>query len=295
MADGYYPSSLRQEGSVWFKINAFEIDTISTGRGMGVTRKTETPEETLFFLAPNEIQEAMTHTWEPYETIGMRVAEFLGKGYRFQAALGTDLVKKANVVLKNQINNTKGTVSAFVNATKTLLDGNILQGGEKIANKLSENAIATRIDAPLVYKNSERRRYDLIFNLFWAGMSKVTPYNEVVKPVRILQRLSSPNKQSIGGVDSEAKIKHPYIFEINSTPNDYFHIENAALLSVQPTFRGPYKNGTPTSCELHLTFQEILPTWGNSYTEGSISTFLKITSTSGSITEAIGKKIKESY
>ena len=275
-----YPSSIPEEGALWITIDAYEIDNITTNRG-GVVTKGDYVEE-FMFLAPNEIQESLQHTWEPYETIGMRVADFLGKTHRFAQTLNTTGAGAANELLKSTTSFDFKKVGVWAKDKFNGIGG-VREGLNAASIALDEDVAFTRVDAPLVYKNSERRQYDFIFNLFYAGGS-TGPDKEIMYPVRTLQRLSSVTmkKNENKSIDS-ALVNPPYIFEISSEPNDYFHIKDAALISIQPTFRGPYKNGIPTSCELHLTFKEITPVWGNSYEQGEGNSILSITSSTSAM------------
>ena len=106
-------------------------------------------------------------------------------------------------------------------------------------------------------------------------------FKDVVEPVRFLQYLSSPaaattvmagEKTSLGNT----LIKPPFLFRIYSDTSDedivnnLVYMECAALTNIQPTFKGPWVGGFPTSCELRLTFLEYSPLFDEAFNVGNI-------------------------
>jgi hypothetical protein len=213
------------------------ISQSQTARGPGESVTTGANIAIFRFIAPSEITETVSHTWESYESLASKIAEKW-------AAAAKGLEQAVGVVegLKNQLN-----AAAAANSKDKLLSwAQAAQQG---------NVEQQRVDMPLVYKDSEKRRYELTFQLACYKDS----LKEIVAPVKALETLSCaslPNGPSITGITP------PCIFTITTEPQSgLIYVKNAALLTVQPTYRGPFNNGLPSSCELHLTLQEIDPLW----------------------------------
>jgi len=127
----------------------------------------------------------------------------------------------------------------------------------------------TRVDAPLTYKSSNRRQFEFMLNL----VAIKDRYKEVVEPVRFLQYLSSPQATEVEKTSEKGKmttmgntaIKPPWLFRVSSVPGDTLFIKLAALTSVQPTFKGPWTDGSPTYCELRLSFLEYMPLFDKTF------------------------------
>lgn len=202
-------------------------ESVTTGANIAIFR----------FIAPNEITETVSHTWESYESLASKIAEkyaAAAKGLEQILGVKEGILSKFNV----------GMASNWTDELKTMAiaaqQGNVEQ---------------QRVDMPLVYKDSEKRRYELTFQL----VCYVDALKEIVAPVKALETLSCaslPSGPSITGITP------PCIFTITTEPQSgLIYVKNAALLTVQPTYRGPFYNGLPSSCELHLTLQEIDPLW----------------------------------
>jgi hypothetical protein len=68
----------------------------------------------------------------------------------------------------------------------------------------------------------------------------------------------------------------PNVFKITTEPFNWLGIEYAACKNIQSTFKGPYMDGMPTSCELTLTFESLKPMFD---TEFLIENRISVTST----------------
>jgi hypothetical protein len=124
------------------------------------------------------------------------------------------------------------------------------------------NSVVTKkLDTPVTFKDSNRRTLDITVELADQGNT----CNDVFKPVRMLEKYSCAKKGS--GVDFEL----PYIFTVRTKTsegyNSLIYMNNAALISVQPTWYGPYRNGYPSKCELLLSFRDMEPLYRNSFGE----------------------------
>lgn len=211
------------------------------------------------FLAPNEIQEIVSHEWGPYESVASKIAEKAASLGRFEYEfknLQNQWKKYKERADKNR-SLTGQTVSKIVQAPMDTLHQLAVAGSQADIRQ-------QRIDTALVYKNSERRKYDFVFYLADIG---VNLYDEVIYPVKLLQYLSSPSKDNDRGNASLADIKAPFFFELSTWPKDYIRVKYAACTLVQPTWKGPYIKGLPSSCELHLSFVEIEPLWDSMFVD----------------------------
>lgn len=274
------PSSLHTNdtNSLWLKISARGIHSMAA---WGRADKTLIPRNkrfTFYFLAPNELQEIIAHDWGPYESLAASIAEKTA----WVSRMGTELRN-----LKQQLKGT-GIETALEEASKFHLYGAgkafigaianaFNKAGDSFPELVRQALIAasqaevakTRVDTALVYKNSERRKYDFVFHLADVG----TPlYNEIIYPVRILQYLSSPSKLKSGGVNDLADIDFPFYFTLETYPIDFLKIDYAALTLVEPTWKGPYIGGYPSYCELHLSFVEIPPLWDSTFHDKGLVT-----------------------
>lgn len=232
---GYNP-----EGSLWIRMDAWTLtQQAAWGRGPIVA---EYAGDSFTFLAPKEFIESTAHEWADYESLMGRLAQKAGELEKEGRTTGQTFL--AGAAAAKEIFTTMDVTSEAMKAAVAKAGGEI-------------TVFNQRYDAPLYYKGSSRRKFDLIFYLVEEG----DPEEDVVEPVRRLQSLSSPKKQGM-----LYGIEPPRIFEIQSEPdNDFLYIEYAALKSVQPTWRGPYIGGWPSSCELQLSFEDMTPLFEDSF------------------------------
>ena len=279
------------------KFSTYVIESQKTNvRAESNLKRAKSPCAIFEFIAPNDIIETITHTWEPYESMATKVN-----------SLAAGLIHKFSE-FKNLSGGTGNISSVFTGLAGAAVDGwnsedhtmskwkateNTLKN---IGRHLSQGTVSySRIDMPLVYKNSERRRFEFTFQMASWG----DPYKEILMPIRALQCFSSAALES---PDDLASVLPPCIFEVETDNSGtggtkLIHIKNAALTNVQPTFRGPYIDGIPTSCELHLSFQEIDPLWDKSFISPGFNSKVSSSETNTSInnTEQPGQKTKGNY
>lgn len=118
-----------------------------------------------------------------------------------------------------------------------------------------------KIDSPIMYENSERRKLALTVNLRNQG--------EPHKNVAIAEAFKRYSSAKIGNNgDARAKIDFPYIFEVATVPHDWFVIQNAFLASVQLTYGG-FVGGTgyPGSLDMILNFEDLEPLYERSFNQ----------------------------
>lgn len=256
----FYSYGRDDKDHVWIKLSARPIEKQAAwarsdkGPLQAGARKFE-----FNFLAPNEIQEIVSHEWAPYESVAAKIAEkaaWLGKAGMEWKNLQSEVTKYINSLDKN-----KARLPQALSQVRNQSNWDTIHKFAVAGSKA--NIFQQRIDTALVYKNSERRKYDFVFHLADVGSDSL--YNEVVYPVKLLQFLSSPAKDEDEGNKSLASIKAPFFFEIETTPIPYIKVNYAACTLVQPTWKGPYIYGVPSSCELHLSFVEIEPLWDSMF------------------------------
>lgn len=231
---------------MWIKIEALRLQSQSTG-GRGGSIKIDRRGATFKFIAPEEIQETIQHEWEAYESMQSRLME----KYKAAIKIGEDIrgLKKIG--------------------GKKVLEGLASEGdiGNKISSAignidLSTNIPKVKVDTPLVYTESTRREWNLDFRL---ASYTINTYDEVVMPVKELMKYSSP---SFGG--SQINIEFPWIFRLSTEPGNLILAKHAALIAVQPTWKAPYRNGSPSSCDLTLTFKDLSPLFKETIEKGGI-------------------------
>lgn len=245
---------------VWIKLTARPIEKQAAwARTDKAPIEKSYREFELNFLAPNEIQEIVSHEWGPYESVASKIAEKAAQLGRF----GNEIQNISTQIsdYAKRLDQNKALTPQAIAQAKRQGFWNTMQA---IGRGLSRADVRQqRVDTALVYKNSERRKYDFVFYL--ADMGQDDLYDEVVYPVKLLEFLSSPSQDIEGGNKSLADIKAPFYFQLTTWPIDYIKVKYAACTLVQPTWKGPYVGGVPTQCELHLSFTEIEPLWDSMF------------------------------
>lgn len=283
-ADEYFPSKISvlsnlkidESDLVWICIRSYNIKSMSAMyRDLGGHKnraENTLPIElgcatySLHFLASNELTESTQHEWQAYESIGSRVAEKAGELKR----------------MKKELEGSSGTTINGLEDAPKIIGGITSQMAGSGTNALAWGRMLSaadvdfsRVDAPLVYKNSNRREFQFTFNLV-ATDSPEDCYNDVVYPVKLLQYLSSPSlgEDNFLARNTISQIYPPNVFSVYTEPDniDFINLTYAALTNIQPTFRGPYLGGYPTSCELQLTFQDDMPLYDDTFFTTSVVT-----------------------
>ena len=248
---GRFPHSGFRD-ALWIMMEPLKLESQSTaGRGgtIKIDRTVKSP--TFKFLAPENIAETISHDWEAYDSMQSRLME----KYKSAMKLGEDIraIKRIGV---------KKILSDISKGDST---------GEKISNvignlNIGTNVIKAKVDTPMAYVTSNRRQWDLTFQLAaWSS-----PFEEVVKPVKELMKYSSPAQGS-----GQIAIEFPWIFKVSTYPEGLILVNHAALTSVQPTWKAPYRDGFPTSCELLLVFKDLSPLFRNTIQYGGIINVVK--------------------
>lgn len=245
----YFGKWATSKGLVWLVFEVKEIveqKTLGRGEGQLEVKPTGVSYE---FLAPNEIMENIQHEWAEYDSMNSRLSDLMvGAGKEFGDAAST--LKSVGLGLWESIKNGKEIPNSWSAAA------------DYIRNKTSGTVVSGyKSDTPLVYKNSARREYTFEFE--FAAYSDA--YHDVYKPIEDLRFYSSPGLKNPHSKSTEGLgFTIPYIFKISAKTGDsaqtkFLFIEAAALISIQPTFKGPYQGGFPTYATVQLTFREIPP------------------------------------
>jgi len=236
-------------GSLWIVLDVFKLPDSSVCRIEKNINSGDLTTKTQFaFLAPNSIIEAIGHTWDSYETILSMAQQKVKQGKTF--------VKKGGQIFKTG----KDVVKSFGSSEN--IDSamtNVRQGMGV------ESPVKYKVDTPLVYQDSNRRKYDFEFNLIDEG----DPGCDIMMPIRKLEEYSSAQAIRDAAAGPTGKINFPYVFRISSFPSDMIKVKYAALEMITATYNGPYKWGYPTSATLQLSFVDLEPTYSSTFTQTS--------------------------
>ncbi len=242
-------------------IKAITTETDSLKASEALAIKLDAPIYTFKFLAQQELIEQISHSWEPYDSYASFFAKLysdIGISIPEQVAgladsIGVRSLDEAKSKLKSlipKISNSVSNGTAFKDGVKSMFGA--------ISSAATSGTVANfRVDTPLQYKGSERRNFELIFNLI--NTEKGMNHSNVVLPVKLLEMFSSPSYNITPDKNANADIILPYLFEINTSPGDLLYIDLAVLKGVQPTWKGPWIDGYPSRCELRLSFTEYRP------------------------------------
>jgi len=184
------------------------------------------------FIGFTDIQEGISHTWEPYGSIQGRLSELV-------ATMKTDTVKTVDLT----------------SASKAGSLGEVLSKGSTEGGKY-------KVDTPLVYTGSQRRQISFTFVL---QMYK-DEYSDVLEPIHEFRKLSC------AGIEGKSVdvIDWPAIFSVSTSPQPFVDIADAALTDVQVTWGAGAQYGamgTPRRAELTVTFIDLRPLYKSSWSQ----------------------------
>lgn len=205
----------------------------------GSTQLAKETSDTFKFLAPNEIMENIGHDYDEYESMSTRVTQKVGAA-------------------KKAISETAGLAGGVKEGAKALVAN---KSAENISNAVTNaiggsDVIYKKFDAALVYSGTQRREYQFLFNLIDEG----NPRLDIIDVIKRLQRYSSPTATTGTG----DKIIPPFVFELKTEPGSMILMPKCVLTAIQPTYRGPFRDGYPSICELTLTFRDMDPLYSTS-------------------------------
>lgn len=262
---------------LWITIKSISIKTQKNfirPQEATVEKDADAQEYNFRFLAPLELIESLAHEWAPYESVSQSIQQAYGTAW----ISSLNQIKAAGIAIDKNSAAYKALLSAIIGTTVTFQDLKTTASSSISDFLRGESIQSWRVDTPLVYKNTERRTYELVFNLV---SLEGDPFYEVVAPVRVLQALSCPDKSEDKSTGYNPLVIPPMVFEISTEPSypqpPLLYIPFAALRQVNPVWRGPYMNGQPMRCELRLTFQEIEPVYNRSVLNNTYGSKIMVT------------------
>jgi len=211
-------------------------------------------------LLPSSFQLGLSHEWAAYDSLTSKLAEKAAAYYKMTqgaAGLGSGIINMAKSLLGGQ-----GLFTSSLNSLVNL---------GTIAN--------TRVDSPMVYKSSSPVEYNLVFEFVAYGKEDVRYLQAIIKK---LLMLSSPKYPSAGAYDLNTKtpifIKPPNVFRVESwNPSSKslnpdvkpINIQIAAITSIQPNWKAPYRDGGATAMDLTMTLRDITPVFDRNFDDGA--------------------------
>lgn len=220
----------------WIVITPREITSQTTmSRGLPVLGK----KGTIFrFLAPEELPDTQNHEWAEYDSLQKRLADKV-KQFAKIGEEGRALTNAVKKIAKDTINPNKTAKSIYNN----------------LPGAAATSVTRAKVDAPLVYMSSQRRSFLLNFTL-----ANLSAEDDIVQIVKLFQQYAAAEAPGAGSIFYDP----PYVFNLKSYPDTrLIDMPYAALESVQATYKAPFKNGMPSTCELNLEFKDIEPLFAN--------------------------------
>jgi hypothetical protein len=222
--------------------------------------------DTFTFLAPVSINFAVNHLHEKYDSIASRAADVYSRYMRVNKEVSGLAGHVAAEIGEGTI--FQGLGAALSSAAKNIIGKGWAgapevqrQAGIGMLDKLAAGEVAyTRVDAPLIYKDTDNIRYAFEFEL----AAYKDCYNEITNPIQKLISYSCPEAD-----DDLASVKPPYVFRIEAkskkggTP--LIKVNYAALRTVSPTYHQPFINGHPSKANLVLEFVDIEPVYRKTF------------------------------
>lgn len=244
------PHSNTDSSLLWITMTPMEVEyatTYDTTGGSGLSIKETKTDFAVRLLAPSNILETVSHSWDIWESIASRMA---GWGMKFEKMLEEG---KGAFKTIERIYNNKDSIG-WKNIAPEILSA---VGHTKVP--------AQRLDAPLIYTASERREFTMDFQLVPVGMEAF----EMMDIIQVLQGFSAPGKTGT------ISISLPHVWKVqaeiftqsgDATPVFLpLYIEQAAITSIQPSYHGPYIDGNPQWITLTITFKELTPIFNSQF------------------------------
>ena len=276
------PAIESSENLMWIKFTFKTISgvTANSRNSAGIVSKDSGP--ILYFLAPKEMQETITHEWSDSSSIATRLMDFATKAAtnfsQIQQVVGgaakagnpaMDVVSAATdvgmdifsgVAAKVLPTEDKGKLTSDSGSPNFYEAANRLEAASMtVISSISSMNPQNRFfkyDVPTVYKDTPKPSYSFIFQLADIG----DPGNDILLPIEMLKYLASPKRGklvvqyalphicSVEAVWGKDEVKVPLL-----------DIEYAAITAIQSSHSGPYRNGAPIKSELTVTVTNLYP------------------------------------
>lgn len=250
-----YPpkDSLLGDNHLWVTLTPMVIDTtkqVADARWIDIPATPSSVCGGIKMLMPDQFAINLSHQWKEYESMAARLAEILSKYY-------------------SGVNNIEGIFRGAVNAKS---------GWAGVSKALGQNTsvIYTRVDSPLVYKTSTPIEYNLQFEFIANNSNDASTLIDMVKALMELSCPQEPTRETgIAGSLSNVKVVPPHLFKV--TAGQMLNMKLGAITNIQPTFGGPYRDGTSFKVGLSISIVDVSPlfarsiTGGNRVTTGSVS------------------------
>lgn len=227
----YNSDFMKSPDTLWLKVTpkTFRPNvTIQTGYNKGSLFTTS-----LRFLLGKSISMGLNHTWEELDTLSGAI--------RNVTSTAKQQASDASSVFKSLTGDNVSIGQRF----------DIYSGGKSAKN-----------DNPIIYKNTDRRSFQVEFNFVAHRDAK----KEVWNPIQSLMIWSCAESYERGQFDTT--FKFPYIFRVQTITGDdketgLVSFDDAAITSVLPVYNEPYKDGYPMSATCQVTFMDINPVYRN--------------------------------
>lgn len=250
MSTYQYPSStmIGNKKFYWLELTSKTIDSSSQKAGPReeIAARSNDNDSTFKIAMPDEFAINLGHEWNRYESMTARMATVMEKFYAAKVQL---------------YGGTKGLIGMWGGENGGINSNFFEQVLGSASN--NENILYSRIDSPLVYKQSTPIEYNLAFKFSAYNKGEARMINDMVKQ---LMFLSCPAKKT----GNRVLIEPPRLFEVKSYHNDsgsktILNIKNAAMVQIQPTFGYPYIDGMATNIGLTMTLRDITPVFNESF------------------------------
>lgn len=208
----------------------------------------DTPLANWKLLVSSDITESINHSWGKYESMSGKLQELVDSTaatISSGASIGSGAFTGKQQSSPTQIQ--AGSLGQAGNSANSMLTAAAEQSG-----LTSEQVKNTKLDASMVYQDSTNRQFNIELEL----VAFSNPKREVYDPIRAFMEFSCASAKGMFGID------FPALFTLHSTSkggSGVISIELAALVSVQPTWKFPWKDGYPMAASVTLTFVEIPP------------------------------------
>ena len=275
------------ENAVWIEMTPIKIvNQFTTSFGGRISTARE-KQPTFRFLAPKDLPEVLAHTWSPYESIQSRIAGKVKSFAKLSADLGAlkNTIKKGGKGLGDLISSEGTLLIAPERAGQTISRLTAIAVGAVGATVIPK----VKVDTPLYYEDSERRRFTFTIEI----VAEDNPKVDVVDPIKKLMEYSAPEIRG-----ALVRIDFPFIFHVRTSPKDFINMKTVAMVGIQPTWGDPYIGGYPSRVSCQFDFLDLSPLYRKTLKEGGVINVKPIKSSENKGTDNVpqidwNKKIRD--